>query len=301
MIHRGVRYNSRVVLWNREIKLIRPKVYMANDGNYRELRWFTPWPIKKWELFHLPSFVTASTGQLSCVIGDVILEARDTSLGWEMCEELFTPRAPHLELSLEGVEVILNSSASHHELRKLQHRVQLITAATKKCGGVYVYANQHGCDGDRLYYDGAPMIILNGAILSQGLQFTLDDVHLITATMDLQRVITFRGYSVSRNLQASNQPHNYHRIQLDAALTCTKGTLSKEVEPVYCNAEEEISKGPAGWLWDYLRKSGAPGYFLPLSGGLDSCSTALLVYSMCRMVFQAMATSTSSTHLTLGW
>lgn len=24
---------------------IRPKIYLANDGNYREMRWFTPWYI----------------------------------------------------------------------------------------------------------------------------------------------------------------------------------------------------------------------------------------------------------------
>lgn len=34
------------------------------------------------------------------------------------------------------------------------------------------------------------------------------------------------------------------------------------------------------WLWDYLRKSGAGGFFLPPSGGLDSCAVALIVYTM---------------------
>ena len=42
--------------------------------------------------------------------------------------------------------------------------------------------------------------------------------------------------------------------------------------------------GPACWLWDYLRRSKASGFFLPLSGGLDSCSVATIVYSMCRLV-----------------
>ncbi len=26
------------------------------------------------------------------------------------------------------------------------------------------------------------------------------------------------------------------------------------------------------------------GFFLPLSGGIDSCSSALIVYSMCRLI-----------------
>lgn len=44
------------------------------------------------------------------------------------------------------------------------------------------------------------------------------------------------------------------------------------------------SLGPAVWLWDYLRRSGQGGFFLPLSGGIDSSSTACIVYSMCRLI-----------------
>ena len=37
------RYNCRVLVLNRKILLIRPKMSLANDGNYREMRYFTPW------------------------------------------------------------------------------------------------------------------------------------------------------------------------------------------------------------------------------------------------------------------
>jgi NAD+ synthase (glutamine-hydrolysing) len=47
------------------------------------------------------------------------------------------------------------------------------------------------------------------------------------------------------------------------------------------------SLGPACWLWDYLRRSKTQGYFVPLSGGIDSCATAVIVYSMCRLVAEA--------------
>ena len=43
---------------------------------------------------------------------------------------------------------------------------------------------------------------------------------------------------------------------------------------------------PSLFLWDYLRKSKASGFFLALSGGLDSCSVALTVYNMCIIVFK---------------
>lgn len=43
-------------------------------------------------------------------------------------------------------------------------------------GGIYLLANQKGCDGDRLYYDGCAMIAMNGSVFAQGSQFSLDDV-----------------------------------------------------------------------------------------------------------------------------
>lgn len=41
--HRNVSYNCRVIFLNRKILFIRPKSSNADDGNYRETRWFTPW------------------------------------------------------------------------------------------------------------------------------------------------------------------------------------------------------------------------------------------------------------------
>ncbi|THH00580.1 hypothetical protein EW026_g1977 [Hermanssonia centrifuga] len=84
-------------------------------------------------------------------------------------------------------------------------------------GGIYLYANQQGCDGDRLYYDGCAMIAVNGQIVAQGSQFSLNDVEVVTATLDLE-----------------------------------------------------------------------DGYFIPLSGGIDSCATSVIVYSMCRLVTEAV-------------
>ena len=54
------------------------------------------------------------------------------------------------------------------------------------------------------------------------------------------------------------------------------------------------SLGPACWLWDYLRRSRTQGYFLPLSGGIDSCATAVIVYSMCRLAVDAARNGSTS-------
>lgn len=56
------------------------------------------------------------------------------------------------------------------------------------------------------------------------------------------------------------------------------------VRPELILAPCNLSLGPACWLWDYLRRSRMSGYFLPLSGGIDSCATACIIHSMCRLV-----------------
>lgn len=43
IMHRNVRYNCRVIFLNGKILLIRPKMMLACDANYREGRWFTRW------------------------------------------------------------------------------------------------------------------------------------------------------------------------------------------------------------------------------------------------------------------
>jgi len=40
-------------------------------------------------------------------------------------------------------------------------------------------------------------------------------------------------------------------------------------------------------MWDYLRRSGAKGFFLAISGGLDSGVVAALVFCMARLVFES--------------
>lgn len=289
--HRGCSYNARLIALNGEVLAIRCKLDLCNDGNFREMRYFTPWPRRRVDDYALPKVIQQlPLGQKRCRIGEVAFEALDASFATETCEELWTPNSPHSMYSLAGIEIVLNSSGSHHELRKLDTRVNLITEATAKTGGVYMYSNQRGCDGDRLYYDGCSLILNSGKVLAQGSQFSLRDVEVQTATVDLDEIWGFRT-SRSRGMQAQDPTvQELERVQVDFRL-CKHGDvpdprtkLSQPIEARYHTPEEEIALGPACWLWDYLRRSRASGYLVPLSGGIDSCATATIVYSMCRLV-----------------
>lgn len=41
--HKNALYNCRILCHNKKIILIRPKIHLADDGNYREPRYFTSW------------------------------------------------------------------------------------------------------------------------------------------------------------------------------------------------------------------------------------------------------------------
>lgn len=294
LLHKNVRYNCRLLSLDGKILFIRPKIWLANDGNYREMRFFTPWmkPGVVEELT-LPPMIQKITGQKKVPFGDAVINTLDTCIGAETCEEVFTPQSPHIAMSLDGVEIITNSSGSHHELRKLNKRLELILNGTGRCGGVYLYANQKGCDGDRLYYDGCALIAINGKILAQGKQFSLDDVEVVTATVDLEEVRNHRANVMSRGLQSSLADLKYEHVDVEIELAPRGSRFNPKITPTksrdvtYHTPEEEIALGPACWLWDYIRRCNGTGYFLPLSGGIDSCATAMIIHSMCRLVHKA--------------
>lgn len=304
VMHRNVPYNCRVWVANRKILGIRPKIFMANDGNYREMRWFTPWHVDpskpgfgELEEYYLPREISDICGNAKVPFGIFAVSTRDTCLATETCEELFTPDAPHIKLGLDGVEIIANGSGSHHQLRKLDKRIDLVRGATSKGGGVYMYANMKGCDGGRLYFDGCCMVWCNGKLLAQGSQFgKLDEVEVVVATVNLNDVRSQRSNFIARSYQASSTP-TIPRVEVDMSLGHPESlTIHESPEigkPFIHDPMEEIAFGPSAWLWDYLRRSGQRGYFLPLSGGADSSSTAALVAIMCQRVFAELTEGTA--------
>jgi NAD+ synthase (glutamine-hydrolysing) len=314
VLYGGARYNCRILVRDKKILLVRPKSAMADSGNYRESRYFTAYHHQSsehttMETILLPRIFQEKFHQTSAPFGTRYVQFRDgISVGCESCEELWTPRATHIDLALQGVEIIGNGSGSHHELRKLNQRLELIISATRKCGGVYLYANQRGCDGGRLYFDGGALIACNGKVLAQAKQFDLQDVQVVTATIDLDDVRSYRASIPSFGIQTALTHQTRKSYQVDCPdmdlvpykSTTTKTTTINKVPTLeqtltmHC-PEEECCLGPACWLWDYLRRSGAAGFFLPLSGGADSSSVATIVGAMCHLVVQAVQADPTGT------
>lgn len=144
-----------------------------------------------------------------------------------------------------------------------------------------------------MMFDGSSMVLVNGHVYGQGSQFSLSPVEVVTATVCLEDVRSHRS-SISRNQQAAAQ-QEFPRVDCDLCLSrpieevlAKKYTISKEMQLKILDPMEEIANAQAVFLWQYLTRTNSPGYFLALSGGLDSSTVALFVYSMARMVLQTI-------------
>lgn len=79
VIEGSVRYNCQVFCMNRKILMIRPKMCLANDGNYRELRWFSAWKHKDQLVnFQLPNNISEALSQKSVPFGYGYIQFLDT-------------------------------------------------------------------------------------------------------------------------------------------------------------------------------------------------------------------------------
>uniref|UniRef100_A0A0N5C0S3 Glutamine-dependent NAD(+) synthetase n=1 Tax=Strongyloides papillosus TaxID=174720 RepID=A0A0N5C0S3_STREA len=278
-------YNCAIAINNGKIIFIRAKQSLCDDGVYREGRYFNSWKMAgEYVTFEIPPEYTFT--QTSVPFGDGILKSEDgVTVGFEICEELWTCQSPHKMLTLENVDIICNPSASHHVLSKSSHRLnQLLLGTTAKLGGVYLYSNFRGCDGERVFFDGMSSIAQNGKLFCQIDQFSIEDVEVADAIIDLDDSRNYRkNIASNRNASSFSITNPYINFPLNL-LGADEKELSEPIEPKILSEVEELSLGPPTYLWHYLRRSKQAGYFVPLSGGMDSASVATMVRLMCEQV-----------------
>jgi len=122
----------------------------------------------------------------------VVYNFKDEKLGITICEDVwndpnFWPtrlydRDPVVELSKQGISVLLNLSASPYTIDKKNLRFEMLRAIAKKQQRPVVYVNQVGGD-DNLIFDGASMAISpDGRVAAQALAFQEDLVLFDTVT-----------------------------------------------------------------------------------------------------------------------
>ncbi len=217
-------------------------------------------------------------------LGDLYFDCGGVRIGFEICEDAWVANRPGSGLSLEGVDVILNPSASHFAFGKDDVRERFVLEGSRAFGVSYVYANLLGNEAGRAIYDGGALIASAGKMVAAGPRFSFADWRLTTAVVDLDAT------RLSRAAAAVLRPtSNRSRTNVSA---CRSTFLQLQPRPAAVAhaewetgeyvKEEEFARAIALALFDYLRKSRSHGFVVSLSGGADSASVACLVAMLVR-------------------
>src|SRR5690606_16269021 len=262
--HQDAVYNAACLIADGEPLGIVCKRALAGDGIHYEPRWFKPWP---------------SGGRSQCEvlgrslpIGDLHFDflpanpqgnatgIESVQIGFEICEDAWVTQRPGRELSLVGVDIVLNTSASHFAFGKHETRKRLVIEGSRALGVSYVYANLLGNEAGRVIYDGGTLIASAGELLAAGPRFCLGEVELTSAwvDVDLTRVRRAKLSSYTPHVVPEGRVRSaFHPRLRDPVpgppppLAGWDGALGGE----QTSKHEEFTRAVTLGLFDYMRKS----------------------------------------------
>jgi NAD+ synthase (glutamine-hydrolysing) len=276
LFHNKALYNACALIADGRLVGIVAKRALAGDGIHYEPRWFKSWPAG--------ARTTISLFGQEVPLGDLFFDCSGVRIGFEICEDAWVAQRRGAELSLIGVDLILNPSASHFAFGKQEIRRRLVLEGSRAFGVSYVYANLLGNEAGRAIYDGDALIATAGKVVAQAPRFSFASHAVISAVIDVDLT----------RLQHASLTSSQPRV-LNSAGECVgfdftfppvagfaRDAAVAEWERSPALKEEEFARAIALGLFDYCRKSRARGFVVSLSGGADSAAVACLVALMVR-------------------
>jgi NAD+ synthase (glutamine-hydrolysing) len=250
------------------------KRHLAGDGIHYEPRWFKPWPQG------VQSELAVAGERFP--LGDLCFECDGVRIGFEICEDAWVAKRPGGDMALEGVDILLNPSASHFAFGKHEIRKRFVLEGSRAFGVGYVYSNLVGNEAGRTIYDGCALIASEGRLVAQGPRFSFAPVAVVAATIDVDANRTSRTRTSSFTPNLAGKPAD--AVHADFRFPEIQPDRSKLSVPAWETGsrvkEEEFTRAVALGLFDYLRKSRSGGFVVSLSGGADSSAVSTLVALM---------------------
>ncbi|MBA3550232.1 MAG: NAD(+) synthase [Nannocystis sp.] len=274
VMHRGVLYNAACLVVDGKILGLVAKRFLAGDGVHYEPRWFKPWPAGK--------HIQWKHDGNSYPLGDLLFEVGGLRIGFEICEDAWVPGRPGPELAAQGVDIILNPSASHFAFGKHEVRKQIVIDASRTFGATYVYTNLIGNESGRVIYDGDALIASAGKLVAEGPRFGFDDVYITVATIDIDHVrMSHSRTAFTPAVDDSTRAVIHAQVQLPfVPYTAAPASHATVWPDLKFEKQEEFTRAVALGLFDYLRKSRSRGFVVSLSGGADSAAVSYLIAAM---------------------
>ena len=267
--------NCAAVISDGCIRGLVSKTFLPDYGGFNESRWFSA--------VEEGTYVTLA-GQEVSLGTDLLYRVGETTVGIEVCEDLWAPIAPSSFHALNGAEVILNLAASPEQVGAKRSRAELVKAqsAAGKCVYAFVSAGCTESTSD-LVFSGHSVIAENGIILAENEGVVASD-YLLVQDCDLGRIraerrknATFRScaqryaggmLTTVGGTDALRSDGSLYPLQKLPFIPSTKAERQ-----TYCN---EIFQLQVTGLKQRLTAIGGANAVIGISGGLDS-TLALLV------------------------
>ncbi|HXV67868.1 MAG TPA: NAD+ synthase [Nitrospira sp.] len=242
-------YDAAALIANRRLIGTYNKWYLPNYGVFDESRYFHPGR-------RLP-----------------LLTVNGTTIGVNICEDIWLPEGPTRRQAAAGAEVIVNVNASPFHVGKSRSREQMLATRARENGVIVTYTNTVGGQ-DELVFDGNSVVVdQDGAVIARGRAFEED---LLVVDLDVEavgrrriaqgrkRALSGRAVAVIDRLVVKTPTARMKRTRLVPALATQLGEI------------EEVYRALVLGVRDYVRKNGFNRVVIGLSGGVDSALTAVI-------------------------
>lgn len=277
----GVVYNGCALVSGGEIYGVVLKQTLAGDGLHYEPRWFKPWGDDHGGRQRCVDLYTA--------IGTMYFDYKGIKIGIEICQDAWVANRPASHFLENGIDVILNPSASHFAFGKAKTREHLVVDASRVYSVAYIYSNLLGNEAGRAIYDGHTMIAAGGTLLASGERLSFKPHTMIDAVVDIDILRAQRGRDYGRQepIRFSDKKNELEAItvasddEIETRYTTPTDRRAdwESEDAIEC---EEFARAVALGLFDYMRKSHSSGFVVSLSGGADSAAVCCLIYLMYR-------------------
>ena len=202
-----------------------------------------------------------------------LLVLNGTTIGVNICEDIWFSDGPTRAQAAAGAEVIVNINASPFHVGKGRLREQVLATRGRENRVIVTYTNTVGGQ-DELVFDGCSMIVDQaGEIVGRGKAF---EQGLIVADLDVAAVGRAR---MAQGRKAPLSPRVAALIdRVDVRLPVrrtSKSVVVPGLEPPLGRLDEAYRALVLG-VQDYVRKNGFKRVVIGLSGGVDSAITAVI-------------------------
>ncbi len=241
-------YNEAAVLSDRRIVATYRKRHLPNYGVFDESRYFHPGS-------RLP-----------------LLVLNGTTIGVNICEDIWFSDGPTRVQAAAGAEVIVNINASPFHVGKSRVREQLLATRARENRVIVTYTNQVGGQ-DELVFDGCSMIVDQaGEVVGRGKAFAED---LMIADLDVAAVGRARLAQGRKHSLPPRMAALIDRVDVRVPARTSRSIMAPGLEPPLDRLDEAYRALVLG-VQDYVRKNGFKRVVIGLSGGVDSALTAVI-------------------------